>query len=441
MHEKPTGGLVVGLLLLVVLSTIACGVAVGFAVYNHNKSADNEEKIEQMKEVQSLSLGFMWEDRVTSMPPTDYGEFLNRVMEESIKQDRNSELGALSLKTQYAHWMGFGKEIVSHDRPGPCTKVFGADGGSEDLVILQNGLMFMTSGFLHPFEGRVLLYDFNKPNMTVLNVNIVKGPDSDFRADDFHPHGMSSWEENGQIYLYVLNHAKARDSVEMFQFDNSTQTITHLRNFTSPDFNFMNDLVMVSKLSFFITNFLRWRDPARIELEIRLMSHFGTILFYDGTKPSTTAATTVFRSLSMPNGINMSPDGKFIYVAEYGTMNLKVYKRNLLDNSLTEHDTRNTETAVDNIAVEPHTGDLWIGCHPILNKVHDYINSGATGISPSQVLRVKLNEGKIVELIETYVNDSREISASTSAAYYNGKMVITTLSDNHILVCDAVAID
>ncbi|KAL5010384.1 hypothetical protein ScPMuIL_012689 [Solemya velum] len=442
--EKPRegSGIIAALALLAVLLTIGCAVAIGFAVHGHNKGVDDrremgrmEEMVKHLKEEENDAtiLRYTWDDEVENMSADEYEEFKKRVMAELLKQDRNVEIEALSLKSQYARYMGFGKEVLLRHGPGPCRKVGGAEGGSEDLTILKNGLMFMTSGYYAKFEGKILMYNFHKPYEPVKGLTIVKGQDSHFDLSNFHPHGMSSWEEDGETYVYAVSHPPTEDVVEMFHFNSSSQILTHMRNFSSPNFNYMNDFVMVSKESFYITKFWRWRDFVRIRLEVRLLARFGEIMFFDGTD-----AKTLISGLVMPNGINMSPDGKYVYVAEFGDLKLRTYKRDITDNSLTELE---VETGVDNIEVDPITGDMWIGCHPILHKLWEYDARGATGLTPSQVIRVKVKDGKIQDMIETYVNDGTEIPGSTSASFYNGKMVIGALAAEHIIVCDALAID
>ena len=44
-------------------------------------------------------------------------------------------------------------------------------------------------------------------------------------------------------------------------------------------------------------------------------------------------------------------------------------------------------TGVDNIEVDPHNGDLWVGCHLITWKVLDFLNI-FNAIAPSQVFAI-----------------------------------------------------
>ena len=49
-------------------------------------------------------------------------------------------------------------------------------------------------------------------------------------------------------------------------------------------------------------------------------------------------------------------------------------------------------TAVDNIEVQPETGDLWIGCHPVMYRILDlshlfgfYLPSNVSTLSHFQI--------------------------------------------------------
>lgn len=65
----------------------------------------------------------------------------------------------------------------------------------------------------------------------------------------------------------------------------------------------MNDLIAVDKDQFYITQWLHARDPFYGKIEIALFLHLGKVFFFDGRK-----AEEVASGLSVPNGINISPD-------------------------------------------------------------------------------------------------------------------------------------
>ena len=68
----------------------------------------------------------------------------------------------------------------------------------------------------------------------------------------------------------------------------------------------MNDLVIVDKDKFYITQYIHSRDYNKAVYEIWLLSHVkytGKVFYYGGER-----AREVVSDLFVPNGINISPD-------------------------------------------------------------------------------------------------------------------------------------
>ena len=79
----------------------------------------------------------------------------------------------------------------------------------------------------------------------------------------------------------------------------------------------------------------------------------------------------VLEDLVFPNGINVSKDGRLVYVAGRDLAHrLWVYDRDPATQALTLREEVFLGTGPDNIEVDAQ-GDLWIGAHPQLMKV-DY---------------------------------------------------------------------
>jgi len=72
----------------------------------------------------------------------------------------------------------------------------------------------------------------------------------------------------------------------------------------------MNDLVVVARDQFYITRYFWARgDVARTMFEVLTRRHWGAVQYYDGRR-----ARTLVENLFIPNGINISPDGKYVFV-------------------------------------------------------------------------------------------------------------------------------
>ncbi|XP_033741687.1 serum paraoxonase/arylesterase 1-like [Pecten maximus] len=340
---------------------------------------------------------------------------------------------ALVVQQAVRYWffMDYHKtKTILHHRPGPCRHLEGADGGSEDLTVLDNGMAFISSGYCSWVRGRILLYDFNNSSQKVKELPIVS---SSLDQSDLSFHGLSVWQDSAteEITLMVINHATLEDRIEVFRFLKENQTLLHLESITSPKLTDMNDLVMTSNRSFYITKYTTLRDYLRLEL--LLMLKYGEIFYYDGSD-----FRSVTGGLHMPNGINVSPDHRFLYVSEYGRKQLKSYR--IVGTELEHVEDLFLDTLVDNIEIEPETGDLWVGCHPIHYYLMDYADIGSKSPAPSQILRVKTSDGKFTEAVEVYYDSGYELEASTVASVYKGKMIAGTVV-SQLIVCDLVYTD
>ena len=68
----------------------------------------------------------------------------------------------------------------------------------------------------------------------------------------------------------------------------------------------MNDLVAVGLDKFYITKFYHFRGKTLGILEYMTQNAWGGIIYYDGKK----GRAVIPSGLLLPNGINISPDGK-----------------------------------------------------------------------------------------------------------------------------------
>ncbi|XP_060085242.1 serum paraoxonase/arylesterase 1-like [Ylistrum balloti] len=349
---------------------------------------------------------------------------------------RLTVLVALIVQQGVRYWffMDYHKtRTIIHHRPGPCRYLDGADGGSEDLTVLDNGLTFISSGFCSWTRGRILLFDFNQldsPSHEVKELRITSSI-RDLSHSSFH--GMSVWQDSttGEITLMVINHAGPEDHIEVFKFQKESQTLRHTDSITSPKLTNMNDLVMTSDRTFYITKYTTLRDY--LQLELLLMLKYGEILYYDGRD-----FRSVAQGLHLPNGINVSPDKRYLYVSEFGRKQLKSYR--IVDKNLEHVDDLFLNTLVDNIEIDKESGDLWVGCHPIHYHLMEYSSLGPRSRMPSQILKVKTSEGKFTEAVEVFRDSGSELTGSTVASVYQGKMIVGTLA-YQLMVCDLVYTD
>ncbi|XP_053395644.1 uncharacterized protein LOC123523548 [Mercenaria mercenaria] len=338
-----------------------------------------------------------------------------------------SSLGALAAYIiQYRDWIDWNQKFLYRVAPGPCKQVL-TDGGSEDVTYIGNGIVIMSSG-IGAGEGNGVVKALDLNTSQVVTMKIRGAPDrKDFMTI---PHGITTWkDERGNIYVYVLTHPPKEDRIEVFKVKGNN-VLKYKRTITDPNFSYMNDLVAVGRDKFYITKFIHYRERPWSILEYMTQNAWAGVMYYDGKK----ARDVVPTGLLLPNGINISPDGKMVYVAEFGKKILHGYHRST-DNLLTKAWSFDADTLVDNIEVDPDTGDLWIGCHPVAYRILDYMNDFFGLTLPSQVLRFKMEDNMVSAVEEIYADDGTELLGSTAATYVNGKLVIGTV-EAQAVVCD-----
>ncbi|OWF43068.1 serum paraoxonase/arylesterase 1-like [Mizuhopecten yessoensis] len=347
-------------------------------------------------------------------------------------------IGVLSVianhAVRYYFFMHYEKyDVIARHAPGPCVPLDGADDGSEDLTILSSGLTFISSGIYPNKRGRILLLDMNEPSPTVTEAQIT-GDHLDLAT--FSPHGIDTWTnlDTGEITLMVINHTPDHERVEVFRYRKESKTLVHFKSITSQLWGNINDLVMTGENSFYVTKILHSFRPWLRLLEHKLMLALGEVMFYDGV-----SVRSVAGGLHLPNGINMSPDGRFLYVSEGGRYQVKSCEI-LEDNEIKCIEDIFLDTSLDNIEVDKLTGDLWIGCHPRYHQIvkHDAKYGGT--ITPSQVLKLATSGGHFTDVVEVYLDPGTKMAGSTVASIYNERMLVGTLA-SQLTLCDVIYTD
>lgn len=350
------------------------------------------------------------------------------------------------------HFMDFHQNYFNH-RPDDCETVKGNYFGSEDFEILSDGLMFITSGLASSISspkiweffrkndnyGRILLLDLSqadtnsrKPNAntsysssgnSIIELKIK--PSDNFKTSTFHPHGISVLEDKtvkGEHLIYVVNHVRGgKDRIEKFKFLPDDRELEHVRSFSSSFINIANDLAVVGEDKFYFTNCAYATIPLIFLMEQIFRFPWHDVVYFDGS-----IFQIAVPSLSGPNGITVSKDGKFVYVAMALTKGIKVFER-FQNGSLAKIQDISLGTAVDNFHLSEDGKALFSGNHPITLKLINHIDDPTTK-SPSQVLHYPLKSGRIEEdkITELLYDDGSFLSASTVATVYQKNLFIGT---------------
>jgi len=326
--------------------------------------------------------------------------------------------------------------------PGRCRLVAGIKDGSEDIELLPDGTALISSGLrytnvseLKGVVGKIFMYESAKTdeekekNPVATELKIVSKT-LDFKA--FNPHGISSFTDtNGKVYLYVINHLPDGDTIERFDFDKEKKSLTHSKSIKHPLIYAGNNLVMTGLDKFFVTNDHYFRNEWLRKVELILAATLGNIVFYDGKD-----ARVVDQWLLSPNGINADKARKQLYVSLVQAKTLRVYDIQK-DMNITYKKDVKLHTCTDNLFVDPETGDIWGGAHPVTYEVIQYMDHPKTHRAPSQVVRIRLakKDGESDYFAEPYGNDGSVLSGSSIAARYKNQILIGTVYDK-LLLCD-----
>ncbi|XP_076979587.1 serum paraoxonase/arylesterase 1 [Tamandua tetradactyla] len=321
-----------------------------------------------------------------------------------------------------ARFMAF-REVEPVELPN-CNLIKGIETGSEDLEILPNGLAFFSSGLKYPgiksFEpdkpGKILLMDLNKKDQTVLELKMTG---STLDLSSFNPHGISTFTDaDNTVYLLVVNHPDFKSTVELFKFQEEEKSLLHLKTIRHKLLNNLNDIVAMGPEHFYATNDHYVTDPYLRSWETYLGLAWSYVVYY-----SPNEVRVVADGFDLANGINLSPDGKYVYIAEFLAHKIHVYEKHA-NWTLTLLKSLDLNTLVDNISVDPVTGDLWVGCHPNGMKIFFYDPENPPG---SEVLRIQniLTEEPKVTVV--YAENGTMLQGSTVASVYKGKLLIGTV--------------
>ena len=308
---------------------------------------------------------------------------------------------------------------------GTCTQVTGLV-GTEDLTIHpRTGVAYLSScDFRSVLAGRaakcsLYAYDLNAPSPRP--VDLV--PDAD---PGFLPHGISLYvAADGATTLFAINHANGRHTIEVY--DVEPTRLTHRATLADPALVSPNDLVAVTPTQVYVTNDHRHPAGPMRTVEEYLRRPWTNVVLWDGH-----AFREAAGGIQLANGINVSPDGRTLYVASAIGQDVRVYDRDAATGALTLRGEIPLGSGPDNIEVDAD-GTLWIGAHPKLVTIVRYM-SGAVAQAPSQVLHVvPTRDGGEVQ--EVYLNAGEQLSGASVAAVRGKRLLIGPIADSKFLDC------
>ncbi len=220
------------------------------------------------------------------------------------------------------------------------------------------------------------------------------------QLDEFHPHGMHLY----QNYLFVIDHFNDLKDSRIFRFEIKGDTLIEDTLFEKGLIGFPNDIVAIDKNTFLYTNY----------------DFKGGVVRYENNSFS-----TLIGGLRMPNGIDSINLNGYPYGLVSCTWGKKVYR---FDTQTGEKKRIAKVKGGDNFTF--HENKLLVTGHLRFGKFFRHVKS-SDNKSPSVVyeLDVLSNSKKAI-----YVDKGKEISAVSTALYFNNRIYLGQIFDDYVLV-------
>lgn len=264
----------------------------------------------------------------------------------------------------------------------------------EDLIAIPESSWVIASGMED--EGYLYLVDVNEFVATTLFPTQSSVPRHDRAtygscpgpvSGQFRPHGISLRPgSNGIHTLYVVRHGQ-REAIEVFEVDASdpSPSLTWIGCVVAPESASLNSVVALPEGGFAVTNF---RMPAGELWEWHADSDWVPV---PGSETSG------------PNGIEVSPDGRWFYIGGWGTRSLIRLSRGA---SPVKLDTVDVGHHVDNVRWGPN-GSLFAAGHlgPMQSSIGQCMGQGQCEGVTTRVTQVDPQNLTAREIVRYASND------------------------------------
>jgi len=309
---------------------------------------------------------------------------------------------------------------------GTCREIRGVVGAEDITIHPGTGTAYISVCDRRALntgqDGRGGIYAYDLKAERATPVRLTSGP-----GPDFQPHGISLFVgPDGREALFVVNHSGGTHKVEIY--DLHADKLTHRKTVSGPALVSPNDIVGVGLDRFYVSNDHRFTDGFLKTIEDYFKLPLANIVYYDGRDFREAAA-----GIGYPNGINVSRDGRQLYVAGTTQMTLKVFARDPRSGGLTPTESIGFDTGLDNIEIGPE-GALWIAAHPQLLKFVAH-SKDAGKLSPSQVLRVALKADGQHRIDEVFLDRGEALSGSSVGAVHGDRLLIGSVFEEKMLDC------
>jgi len=320
---------------------------------------------------------------------------------------------------------------VSSITPGKCRTLAISIGSAEDIdVDSDNGIAYLSAldrrGLVEgrQVHGNILKVNLNEKDLR-LEPALTRVPDR------FRPHGINLYTDHtGLQRLFVINHSGGvEEKIEVFEKMISEKLFRHVDTLANSIIKNPNDLVAVSATKFYIASDSGATNVIESAAEMLFAAGLSPLIYFDGDQ-----FLEVRSDLKSSGGISADLSSKRLFVGETMGKSISIYSLGR-DLSLEQHiETVELEGSVDNLDLDPD-GNLWIANHAnTLALVRHFIDAEIA--APSQVQKIS-GIGLMNQSITTiYENDGSEFSASSIGLRYKNMMLVGSITEPKILVCE-----
>lgn len=270
-----------------------------------------------------------------------------------------------------------------------------------------------------PKLGTVKVADLAAPGWAFSSV--VDGAPADFR-----PHGLSLYvaPDGGQTLMAISHPPGAGHRIEIF--DRTPEgRFAHAASVAGPELVKPNDLAASGPRSFFVVNDAGASNGFERVLENLFGVGYATLVHFDGAKLS-----VAVEGLAAPGGVNLSADGKRLFVAETQGQRVSIFD---VDGAKA---TLNAVVGVgglpDNIDIADD-GSAWVTSHgSAVGLVGHFIDPANP--APSVIERITLDAGRWTAT-RVYASDGRNLSAGSVAVSVGERFLLGSITEYKILEC------
>ena len=309
---------------------------------------------------------------------------------------------------------------------GVCTQVAGLVGAEDIVIHPRTGIAYISANDRRsvraggPGRGAIYAYDLKAGSPRPQNLTPAAG-------EDFQPHGIDLYiGDDGREVLYVINHAGGRQAIEIY--DLVGIKLLHRETLSDPLLVTPNDLVAVGHDRLYVTNDHANQAGFPRLLEDYLRRSISTVVYYDGERFVEAAS-----GIRYPNGVNVSPDGRTLFVGSTTGHSVFVFGIEPESGALNERGEIPIGSGVDNIDID-EAGSLWIGAHPKLLTFVEHAGD-ASRLAPSQVIRVSAPETDSPVVEEIFLSLGADLSGSSVGAVHGDRLLVGAVLDDGILDC------